>query len=521
MTRTDQWKLLGVLLATALSVWYLFPSWRFYQLPAAQRSGPGSAPGMSQLRKKAIHLGLDLQGGMHLVLEVDRSRMTAGAAKDAVDRAMEVLRSRIDQFGVAEPLIQREGEDRIVIQLPGLTERERALELIGKTALLEFKLVRTSDEAKNVFDRLDAFLAARGGAAGLDTALRRTPLSAHFLSLSSSAFIRQEDLPAVRRLLATPGVDSIVPGDSQLQWGDADQTMQGVTGQELYVLKREPEMTGGSIATADAQIGLKSTNPGAWGVSMKLTATGRADFARVTGNNVNRQLAIVLDGTVQSAPVINERIPSGDASITGNFTAESARDLAIVLRAGALPAPVHIIEERSVGPSLGSDSIKDGVRAGVIGAALVVVFMLVYYQLSGVIAIVAMVLNIFYLLACMAGLGSTLTLPGLAGIVLTIGMAVDANVLIFERIREELRNQRSVRQSVELGYNRAFRTILDAHVTTIISALFLFQFGTGPIKGFAITLVVGLVANMFTAVLFTRMIFDFMLGRGKVERLSI
>jgi protein-export membrane protein SecD len=520
MTRTDQWKLLGVLIATALSAWYLFPSFRYYNLPPAQRIAGGPA-GVADLRRKAIHLGLDLQGGMHLVLEVDRSHMDAARAKDAVDRAMEVLRSRIDQFGVAEPLVQREGEDRIVIQLPGLTDRERAIELIGKTALLEFKLVRTQDEVKNVFDRLDAFLAARGVAAGTDTALRRTPLTAHFLSLGSSAFIREEDMPAVRKLLATPGLDSIIPGDSQLVWGDANQSYQGVTGQELYVLKREHEMTGGSVATADAQIGLKSTNPGAWGVSMKLTPAGRADFARVTGNNVNRQLAIVLDNVVQSAPVINERIPSGDASITGSFSVESARDLAIVLRAGALPAPVKIIEERTVGPSLGADSIQEGVRAGLVGTALVVVFMLFYYHLSGVIAIVAMVLNIFYLIAWMAGVGATLTLPGIAGVVLTIGMSVDANVLIFERIREELRNQKSVRQAVDLGYTRAFRTILDAHVTTIISALFLFQFGTGPIKGFALTLVIGLIANMFTAVLFTRMVFDFMLGRGKAERISI
>ena len=520
MTRTDQWKLLGVLVATALSVWYLFPSFSYYSLPASQRV-PGAAANLSDLRKKAIHLGLDLQGGMHLVLEVDRSKMNAAEAKDAVDRAMEVLRSRIDQFGVAEPLVQRQGEDRIVIQLPGLTERERALELIGKTALLEFKLVRTSEEVKNVFDRLDAFLAARGVTGGADSALRRTPLTAHFLSLGSSAFTRQEDLPAVRKLLATAGLDSIIPGDSQLVWGEANQSLQGVTGQELYVLKREPEMTGGSVATADAQIGLKSTNPGAWGVSMKLTPTGRADFARVTGNNVNRQLAIVLDNIVQSAPIINERIPSGDASITGNFSVETSRDLAIVLRAGALPAPVRIIEERSVGPSLGADSIREGVRAGLIGTALVVLFMILYYRLSGIIAILALALNVLYVVAWLAGVGATLTLPGIAGLVLTVGMAVDANVLIFERIREELRGQKSVRQAVELGYNRAFRTILDANLTTLISALFLFQFGSGPIKGFAVTLSIGLIANMFTAVLFTRMVFDFMLGRGKVERLSI
>ena len=521
MTRADQWKLLGVLLATALSIYYLFPSFTYYQLPAGQRAPGSAAARLADLRRKAVHLGLDLQGGMHLVLEVDRSRMKEAEAKDAVERAMEVLRSRIDQFGVAEPLIQRQGENRIVIQLPGLTDRERALELIGKTALLEFKLVRTPEEAKSVIDRVDAWLAARGVTAGMDTALRRTPLSAHFLSFVSSAFVRQEDVPAVKQLLATPGIDSIVPGDSQFLWSDANQSMQGVTGQELYVVKRQAEMTGGSVATADAQIGLKSTNPGAWGVSMKLTPVGRADFARVTGNNVGRQLAIVLDGAVQSAPVINERIPSGDASITGNFNIDSAKDLAIVLRAGALPAPVRVIEDRTVGPSMGADSIREGLRAGLLGTALVVVFMIVYYQLSGIIAILALVLNVLYVVAWLAGVGATLTLPGIAGLVLTVGMAVDANVLIFERIREELRNQRSVRQSVELGYNRAFRTILDANLTTLISALFLFQFGTGPVKGFAVTLSIGLIANMFTAVLFTRMLFDFMLGRGKAERLSI
>jgi preprotein translocase subunit SecD len=337
-----------------------------------------------------------------------------------------------------------------------------------------------------------------------------------------AAFVRTEDLPAVQQLLATPGLDSIVPGDSQLLWGGPDAASQGVSGRYLYVVKREPEMKGGSIATANAQIGLESTNPGAWGVSMKMTPTGRIEFSRITGANIGRNLAIVLDGVVSSAPVIRDRIPSGDASITGgSFNIETARDLAIVLRAGALPAPVHVIEERSVGPSLGGDSIQEGVRAALIGTVMVCVFMLIYYQLSGLVAIVAMVLNIFYLLAGLAGLGATLTLPGIAGIVLTVGMSVDANVLVFERIREEMRSQKSIRQSVQLGYDRAFRTILDAHVTTIISSVFLFQFGTGPIKGFAITLIIGLIANLFTNVFMTRMVFDFMLSRGKAETLSI
>ena len=524
MSRSDLWKLLAVAVATILGAVYLYPSYRFYTLsPAERQSLP--AKQLSDLRRDALHLGLDLQGGMHLVLEVDRSRLGPAEAKDAPERAMEILRNRIDQFGVAEPLVQREGEDRIVIQLPGLTDRQRAIDLIGKTALLELKLVRQPEEVKNVFAKLDAALAARGiGTAGTDSLQKKAPLTSRFFALESEAFVRREDQEAVEKLLATPGVDSLVPSDSQLLWGQPDQSMQGITGRWLYVVKHEPEMTGGSIASAVAQVGLDQTNPGAWGVSMKLTPKGQVDFARVTGNNVGRQLAIVLDGQVSSAPNIHERIPSGSASITGNFDVQSAKDLAIVLRAGALPAPVHIIEERSVGPSLGSDSIREGLTAGLIGTAMVVIFMLVYYQLSGLIAIAAMFLNIFYLFACMClpALRATLTLPGIAGIVLTIGMSVDANVLIFERIREELRNQKTVRQAVQLGYDRAFRTILDAHVTTLISAFFLFGFGTGPIKGFAVTLSIGLIANMFTAVLFTRMIFDYMLSRrGKVERISI
>jgi len=335
-------------------------------------------------------------------------------------------------------------------------------------------------------------------------------------------FVAKEELATVEKMFATAVLDSVLPPDTQVLWSDADVASAGITGRMLYVLKREPEMTGGSIASAEAMVGLDDTNPAAWGVSMKMTPKGRSDFARVTGANVGRQLAIVLDGRVQSAPVIRDRIPSGDASITGgSIDIAAAKDLAIVLRAGALPAPVRILEERTVGPSLGSDSIRDGLKAGVVGTLLVVGFMVIYYQLSGLIAVGAMLLNTVYIVACLAGFGATLTLPGIAGLVLTIGMAVDTNVLIFERIREELRAGRMVRQAVEQGYDRAFRTVLDSHLTTIISGLFLFQFGTGPIKGFAVTMIIGLVANLFTAVVFTRMIYDFWLSRGKVERLSI
>jgi len=517
MSRTDQWKLLGVIAVTILAAVYLFPSFRFYNATPAQREAMKSED-LAKLRRESIHLGLDLQGGLQLLLEVDKSRLNAAEAKDATDRAMEIIRNRIDQFGVAEPLVQLEGEDRITVQLPGLTDRQRAIELIGKTALLEFKLLRTPEEANAAYARLDAFFANHP-LAGTDTLLRTRPVTGRMLE---PGFVAKEELSTVEKLFATATLDSILPPDTQVLWSDADVASTGITGRMLYVLKREPEMTGGSVASAEAIVGLDDTNPAAWGVSMKMTPKGRSDFARVTGANVGRQLAIVLDGRVQSAPVIRDRIPSGDASITGgSIDINAAKDLAIVLRAGALPAPVRILEERTVGPSLGSDSVRDGLRAGLVGTLLVVGFMLVYYQLSGLIAVFAMLLNTFYILACLAGFGATLTLPGIAGLVLTIGMAVDTNVLIFERIREELRSGRSVRQAVEQGYDQAFRAVFDSHITTIISGVFLYWFGTGPIKGFAVTLVIGLLANLFTAVVFTRMVYDFWLSRRKVERLSI
>ncbi len=520
MTRSDQGKLLGVLAVTALSLWCLFPSYQYYSMTPAQRQATEPAK-LAKLRKQAVHLGLDLQGGLQLLLEVDTKGLKPAEAKDAVERAREIINNRIDQFGVAEPLIQVEGADRIAVQLPGLTDRSRAIELIGKTALLEFKLVRTTDEQRALFQRLDSWLTSRGVAPAGDSALAKTPLTGLMVD---AGYFRTEDVPSAQALLNTPGIDSIVPADTEILWGSESDARAGMAGRALWVVKKQAEMTGGSVASAEAQVGLDNTNPGAWGVSMKMTPKGRADFSRVTGNNVGRQLAIVLDGVVQTAPSIRDRIPSGDASITGgSFVNDlgAAKDIAIVLRAGALPRAVRILEERTVGPSLGSDSIQEGITAGLIGTAMVVAFMAIYYQLSGLIAIAALALNLLYLIAAMAYFGATLTLPGIAGIVLTVGMAVDTNVLIFERIREELRHGRGIHESVRLGYDRAFRTIFDAHSTTLISALFLFQFGTGPIKGFAVTLSIGLLANLFTAVLFTRMIYDYWLGRGKVERISI
>jgi protein-export membrane protein SecD len=521
MPRLVSWKSLLVLGTVLLSLWSLWPTFRFYQLPARERlTAPKDTP-TARLREQAIPLGLDLQGGMDLVLEVDRSKLPPEEAAGAVDRAIEVIRNRIDQFGVAEPVIQKQGTDRIAIQLPGISDPDRAKSIIGQTALLEFKLVRNQDEAQAMFTRLDATLAslARAGRIRVDSVVVDRALSSMFLDFQAGgAFIAVADVPRATELLAAAGPDSLVSIDSQFLWG-SEEGYGGRTGRWLYAVKRQPEMTGGSIANAVANP--DTENPGRWMVNMRLDGRGASEFARVTAANVNRQLAIVLDNTVRSAPRIDERIPGGEARISGSFDAEDAKDLEIVLKAGALPAPISIIEERTVGPSLGQDSIEAGFKAAWIGTVLVILFTLLYYQGSGLIAIGALALNVVLLFAGLAALKATLTLPGIAGIVLTIGMAVDANVLIFERIREELRNGKTVRSAIELGYDRAFRTILDANVTTLISAVFLFQFGTGPIKGFAITLSLGLLANMFTAVFFTRMVYDWITHRRTLTRLSI
>jgi len=523
MTNSMLWKLLLVVAALLGSLYALWPSYQFYQLPQATRVAAAKDTPAANLREKSIPLGLDLQGGMHLVLEVDASKLPPEEAKGAPDRAIEVIRNRVDQFGVAEPIIQKEGVDRIVVQLPGLTDRERALDLIGKTALLTFKLVRTPDETQAIFTRLDGALAsrARSGLVQIDSSTAAKPLTSYFLdNMGGAGFIASADVPKVEALLTSAVTDSVVPKDSQLLWG-ADEGHAGRTGRWLYCVKAEPEMTGGSVSNATAQIGLDPNDPGGWGVALKLAGKGQSDFARITAANVGRQLAVVLDSTVRSAPSIRERIPNGNATIHGSFDAKSSKDLEIVLKAGALPAPVNVIEERSVGPSLGQDSIDAGFKASWVGTLLVVVFMLVYYQGSGAIAVGALLLNLILLFAGLKGWGATLTMPGIAGIVLTIGMAVDTNVLIFERIREELRNKRTVLAAIETGYARAYRTIIDAHVTTLLSSFALMWFGTGPIRGFAVTLSIGLIINLITAVGISRMIFDAWSVRRKLSSISI
>jgi len=413
---------------------------------------------------KRINLGLDLKGGMHLLLKVDTAHLKQQEKEDAADRALEVIRNRIDEFGVREPSIQRQGADEIVVQLPGVTDRDRAIDIIGKTALLEFKLVSNDTEK-----------------------------------------LKQ-------------AIEGNVPEGFELKYAQEDD--------EPLLLESQAVLVGDALV--DARINFSQSQFNEPVVSLRFNAQGAQAFSDITKNNVGRRLAIVLDGKVQSAPRIREPIPSGEAVITGRFSIEEAQDLALVLRVGALPAPMYIEEERTIGPLLGQDSINRGIKASLVGSALVFIFMAGYYLLPGLISDFALLLNLLMILGGLGilpvlfpGVSATLTLPGIAGIVLSLGMAVDANVLINERIREEIRTGKNLRSAVISGYNRAFTAILDSNLTTLIAAFLLFQFGTGPIRGFAVTLTIGLLASMFTAIVVTRTIFEILMSWGVLKSLPM
>jgi preprotein translocase subunit SecD len=533
MWRSIQWRVGLIVFFLALSIIFLIPSlvdslpkWWTKVLP-----------------NEKIHLGLDLRGGMHLLLEVETQKAVDSAMdkyasdiketlakkdvpfkqvertadgkvsillpdskandrfsqiradqyanlkvaslrekdgafqyllemnpkeaksieESAVRQGLETIRNRVDQFGVSEPVIAPQGENQILVQLPGIKDPQRAIELIGRTALLEFKLV--DDENS------------------LEEALK----------------------------------GNLPPGDEILNQKATDKDT-GVVTRRPFLLKRRSLMTGDVLT--DARMRIKSDFNEPY-VSLDFNAQGARLFDQITAENVKKRLAIVLDNNVYSAPVIQERISGGKAQISGSFTPEEASDLAIVLRAGALPAPVKVIQNVTVGPTLGQDSIDKGIRAAMIGAVLVVVFMFIYYGLSGLIADWALVLNIIYLMGALASMRATLTLPGIAGIILAIGMAVDSNVLMFERIREELRVGKTIRAAVDAGYDKALFTIIDSHVTTLITAVVLFQFGTGPIKGFAVTLSLGVVINLFSALIGTKVIFDWINLKKQLKTLSI
>ncbi len=472
------WKTLSIAAVLLLGIFYLYPSFTWYQQPRAEQEKMRAR--RHPLVNKILNLGLDLQGGIHMLLELQTDKLPDDkpeTVREAVERAIEVIRNRVDQYGLVEPLIVAQGEKWIVVQLPGVTDREQAKSLIGRTALLEFRVVES--------------LAGYGE---LLTKAREMALGPNNL--------HPGNMPAELKPLIPEGME-LLPGKEG----------------SLYLVKAQAEMTGSALSNARVEMG--GDYSGMPVVGLEFNPEGAKRFADVTEANIQKQLAIVLDGVVQSAPVIRTRIPDGRAVIEGNFTAEDAKFLKTVLQAGALPAPLNLVEERTVGPTLGDDSIKAGMTACAIGLCLVFVFMLVYYKLSGLLANMALVLNLFLLLAAMAALHATLTMPGIAGIILSIGMAVDANVLIFERIREELRLGKTPRLAVDQGYDRAFSAILDGNLTTITAAVFLFQFGTGPVKGFGISLILGLLVSMFTAIIVTHVVYDFFFMWRPVQKLSI
>jgi len=606
-----------------LSGWFLYPTVQdyFYSKKLREFSSPEDSlafvkenrKSIDAAQEKRLKLGLDLKGGMHVVLEVDvlkllelkarnrdavfdstlaavRARaerenekipvLLAQAFKqqgirlsryfydlrdsddevveklnkeveEAVNRAKEIIRNRVDQFGVAEPTILTKGGRRIIVELPGVSDKERVRKLLKGTAKLEFKLVRDPELALKTLSDINKYLARQNRLS--DTTLANDSLAlakADSLAALPDSLKSQEQLKKDNPLFAIADTDDGIIIDprsgalfvtetakpkvfamlnradvrerfgSDIEFLPDARPFQNDAGENvyrLYPLKREAELEGGVIVDARATFSIDGSRPE---VTMKMNDEGTRKWARITGANIDKQIAIVLDGVVFSAPVVKSKIPNGSSVINGLASAEEARDLEIVLRAGALPAPVRIVEERTVGASLGEDAIRAGLYSVLAGFFVVAIFMILYYRVAGFIADFALVFNILFVIAFLAGFSATLTLPGIAGLVLTIGMAVDANVLIFERVREEHAKGKLLKLAIEIGYDKAFSAILDSHVTTFGAAALLYTFGIGPIQGFAVTLMIGIAASLFTAIVITKISFDWMLERNKVSIVS-
>ena len=510
------------------------------------------------LYQNGVNLGLDLQGGMHLVLEVEDSEgtMTPESRADATDRALRIIRTRIDEFGVEEPLIQKAGADRIIVQLAGIQDEGRAKDILQQTAFLQFFLVQSGQEYqafRSALPRLDRAVLTAFGAdaageqtpededtetvqqllfgdtaqtapddtAAADTAAAdtaaprepsRRPLSAALLESGQDGqlLVEERDYERVAAWLEHPQVQRAIPRGTTLRWSQEPLAQGAQLYRPLWVLEDRPFLRGEELE--DAQPG-KEQQFNETIVSFDLSRRGGRIFERVTSENIGELIAIVLDNEVVSAPVIRSRIGAQGQIQMGQAPLEEARDLALVLRAGALPAPLRIMEERTVGPSLGSDSVEKGELAGIVGLVLVVFVMIGYYRVSGVLAVGALVVYVMIVLGGLAAFNASLTLPGIAGLILSVGMAVDANVLIFERIREELSAGRVPRTAADEGFKHAMSAIVDSNLTTLLTALILFQFGTGPVRGFAVTLSIGIVASFFSAVYVTRTFFLLYLDR--------
>jgi SecD/SecF fusion protein len=606
-----------------LAVYFLWPTIQDYNYrkQLSKLSGQDSIAyveknhdAMLDAKLRRMKLGLDLQGGMRVVLEVDilgllddmaknkddnfhaiikevRSETASndisiipvftkkfqdrsirlsryyGSIRDddakvismlesesgkAVDRASEIVNNRVNQYGVSEPMIQKQGGRRVIVELPGVKDEAEVRSLIQGTALLEFRMLKDPQVSYKVMESIDKFLTGKlesdtisssaasaekkkepakrkdalteltGGAAVAET---DTTKEAQFMREhpffmyvkpdqrgSGEGYIAEKDKERVVRLLNRPEVQQIIPLDFEFLWSAKAQTFQN--GQKFYLLyavKKTPELTGGVVTNAQASVDPEDNRPI---VNMEMNSEGSRDWARITGANIGKRVAIIMDKGVFSAPVVQTKISGGRSRITGMDSPGEARLLEIVLKAGALPAPVSIIEQRSVGPSLGEDSIRAGMNSMMIALIFTVLFMIFYYHTSGAIADFALLFNIIFILGVLAGFQANLTLPGIAGIVLTIGMAVDANVLINERIREEMAGGKTVRAAIDAGYSKAFAAIFDSNITTFLTGLVLYQFGTGPVQGFALTLMIGIAASMFSAIVITHIIFNIMTEKG-------
>lgn len=523
-----------------------------------------------------LKLGLDLQGGMHLVLEIDDpdGTLTPEARARAIERAERIIRTRVDEFGVEEPLIQRSGSDRIIVELAGLDDESRAKEIINQQAFLEWKLVLPNTEVDQSLERLDRAVVAAIGVEGLREMGRATEAGEARSSIEELLFsdpadtavtedgtaddpaeqtgdpdaasedaasedtvasedieinlrpftgllnqgeegtylVDAADVETATEFMALPEFERAFPRGVSLQWGWDSIPQGGRFYRELYVLEEDAFLTGDQLDDASANRDQQFNQPQ---VLFELNRRGGRDFQRLTAANIGNRIAIVLDGEVVSAPVVRDRIGSRGSIDLGSADMSEATDLALVLRAGALPAPLTILEERRVGPSLGAESVVQGRIAGIVGVIAVIVIMIVYYKMAGLLAVVALAIYLMLVLGGLSALNATLTLPGIAGLILSIGMAVDANVLIFERIREELERRRAPRTAVDEGFSNALSAIVDANITTLITGLILFQFGTGPVRGFAVTLCIGIVASFFSALYVTRTMFLVYLTRKR------
>ena len=623
---TPRYIIIAVILGWA--IWSLWPTYQYQSMSEERKEELRVSGELEQVESRIIRQGLDLKGGMYIVLEADIPKlvenlapikderleaiiadakeqsndpskdfftvfeenvkedgiklsryyheygaslediMTAlkDEADDAINRVLEILQNRVDQFGVSEPTIQKQGKHRIVVELAGIQDSERARALLQSTALLEFYLVKnvavtneiiaqldnalrsdndqstpkekqttekedksTDDQSTTVselFGETESNASDSDNDTNLDDIFAEAPFSGLLTSLPGDMGIEEKNIYAFKKLLEEPEIQSkLNNADGQFllsQEAETASANEAVKFYRLYYLEKRPELTGGIVEEAQANLGsLGGGSAGQPVVSLTMNSEGSRTWSRVTGANVGERIAIVLDQKVHMAPSIREKIPGGRTQIEGFANINEAKDLAIILRAGALPAPVNIIEERIVGPSLGADSITQGTQAVLIGLVTVLVFMLVYYRLAGTVADFALIWNILLVLAVLASLQATLTLPGIAGLILTVGMSIDANVIIFERIREELRKGKTPKAAIDAGYDRALTTIIDANVTTLIASLVLYQFGTGPIKGFATVLFWGILISMFTAVFITRTIFSAYVSRKTITSLSI